>query len=98
MNPRPRVAVDRLKGADFLVALQRQCDLIESFEKSGAAARIDLKTVNFSGRRRDRLRLQIDADPPRPLRMLDLRGKAIDNLLVDNDGQDAVLKAVGEEN
>ena len=34
---------------------------------------------------------------PAPLRQFDLRGEAIDDLLVDDDRQDAVLEAVGEE-
>jgi len=45
----------------------------------------------------DRLRFQIDADPPSSLRGFDLRGEAIDNLLVDDNRENPVLKAVGEE-
>src|SRR5580692_13185564 len=92
------MAIRCLESLDFIVAPQRLQDLIEALKKTGAAARIDLKTVFGSRRRCDRLRLQIDADPPRPLREFDLGGKPVDNLLVDDDGQDAVLKAVGEEN
>src|SRR5665647_1533856 len=97
MNPRPLSAVGRLKGADLLVAPQRQCDLIETFEQPGAAARTDLEMESLSRGRGDRLRLEIDANAPRALRVFDLSGKAIDNLLVDHDGEDAVLKAIGEE-
>jgi hypothetical protein len=48
MDPRPLGAVGRLKGADFVVASQSQQNLIEAFEQSGAAARIDLETVQLS--------------------------------------------------
>jgi len=47
MYPRPRCAVGRLKGADFVVALQCQCDFIEAFKQSDAPARINLKTMLF---------------------------------------------------
>src|SRR5665647_3314058 len=97
MNPRPLGAVGRLKGADLLVALQRQRDLVEAFEQPGAAARIDLEMESLSRGRGDRLCLEIDANAPRALRVFDLSGKAIDNFLVDRDGEDAVLKAIGKE-
>src|SRR5450756_963649 len=97
MNPRPLGAVGRLKGADFVVALQCHRDFIEASNQSGTAARIDLEADLFSRRRCDRLRLEIDADAARPLGMLDLRRETIDDALVDHDGEDAVLKAIGEK-
>ena len=98
MDPGPLIAVRGLESPDFVVAPQCQQDLIETFEQSGAAAGVDFKTVLLSRRRRDGLRLKIDADASRSLRVLDLRGKAIDNLFIDNDGEDSVLEAVGKEN
>src|SRR6202048_265797 len=98
MDPGPRCAISRLKGLDFLVALQCQGDFIETSEQSGAPARIDLEAGPLSCWRGDGLFLEIDADTPCPLCEFDLRGKAVDNLLVDDDGQDSVLKTVGEEN
>src|SRR4051794_12388604 len=98
MYPGAACAVGCLKRRNLMLAPQRQCDFIETFEKSGAAARIDLKTVPHSRWGGNGLLLQIDADAPRALRVLDLRGKTIDNLLVDHDGEDSVLEAVGEEN
>ena len=97
MDPRPLGAVGGLEGPDFVVAPQRQRDFVEAFEQSGAAARIDLETMPLSRRRGDGLLLEIDADAPRALGVLDLGGEAIDDLLVDDDRQDAVLEAVGEE-
>src|SRR3954451_19765144 len=98
MYPGAPCAVGCLKRRNLMLAPQRQRDFIETVEKSGAAARIDLKTVPHSRWRSNRLLLQVDANAPRALRVLDLRGKTIDNLLVDDDGQDSVLEAVGEEN
>ena len=98
MDPGPLRAVRRLKGPDFVVALQRQQDFIKTFEQSGSPPRVDLETVSFSRGRRDGLLLQIDADTPCPLRVLDLRRQSIDNLLVDDDGKNSILEAVGEKN
>src|SRR6185312_3318409 len=44
-------AILRLKGADFVAALQRQCDLIETLQQTLAPPRIDLERVVFSRRR-----------------------------------------------
>jgi hypothetical protein len=68
------------------------------FEQAGAAARIDLEAVPLAGRRSDRLLLEVDADPAGSLGAFDLRGKAVDDRLVDHNRQDSVLKAVGKEN
>ena len=97
MDPGPLRPVGRLKGADFVVALQCQRDFVETFQQAFAPARIDRKLVPLSRRRDDRLLLQVDADAPGPLGLLHLRGKAIDDLLVDDDRQDAVLEAIGKE-
>jgi hypothetical protein len=61
MDPRPRGAVDRLKGPDFIIALQCQCNLIETSEQPGTAAGVDLETMPLSGRRGDGLLLEINA-------------------------------------
>src|SRR3984957_14792435 len=98
MNPGSLFPVSRLEGADFVIALQRLRDFVEPTEKPFTATRVDLKTMGFPRGRGDGLRLQIDSNPPRPLRALDVGGKPVDDLLVDDDGKDAVLKAVGEEN
>src|SRR5436190_22839930 len=97
MDPRPRCAIGDLEGPDFIIAPQRQCNLVEPLQQALAAARIDFKTVGFASWRSDRLLLQVDADASRALRDFDLRGEAIDNRLVDDDRQNAVLEAVGEE-
>ncbi len=98
MDPRPLDAVSRLKDANFMISLQGKGDFVEPPKQPGATARIDLETVPFSRGRCNRLCLEIDTDMPGSLGVLDLRGKAIDNFLVDYDREDAVLKAVGEEN
>src|SRR5271169_3069015 len=97
MDPGSLFPVSRLEGADFMIALQRLRDFVETSEKPGAAAWIDLETMGFSRRRGDGLCFQIDTDTPRALRGLDVSGKPVDDLLVDEDGQDSILKAVGEE-
>src|SRR6185312_17160730 len=51
----------------------------------------------LSRRRDDRLLLQIDADAPSALGLLHVSSEAIDDLLVDNNRQDAVLEAIGKE-
>jgi hypothetical protein len=79
MDPRPRNAVDRLKGADFTIALQSQRDLIEASEQPGAAARVNLETMSLPGRRGDGLLLEIDADTSRTLGEFDLCGKTVGN-------------------
>src|SRR5579863_6993771 len=97
MYPGPILAVGDLKGANVGIALQRQLDLVEALQEAGAAARVDLEAMDFSGRRRHGLLLQIDRDAPRPLALLDFHREAIDDLLVDHDREDSVLEAVGEE-
>src|SRR3954470_23132963 len=98
MYPGPLGAVGGLKRLNLMLPAQGQRDFIEAFEKPGAPSRIDLETVPRSGWRGNGLLLQVDADASGPLRVLDLRGEALDDLLVDDDGKDPVLKAVGEEN
>jgi len=68
MNPGPRRPVGSLKASDFVVALQRQRNLVETLQETFPPARINLEIVPLSRRRSDRLRLKIDADPPCPLR------------------------------
>src|SRR5579871_5029478 len=97
VNPGPRGPVAGLKGANFVVALQRQCDLVEALQKTGAPARIDLEAMHLPRWRGDRLLFEIDSDAARALAVLDFHGEGIDNLLVDHDRQDAVLEAVGEK-
>src|SRR5579871_5406092 len=97
MNPRPLGAVGGLKGANFGVALQRELDFIEALQEPGAAARIDLKAMHLSGWRGDRLLLQVDRHAACALTLLDFNRKTIDDLLVDDDGQDSVLETVGEK-
>src|SRR5229473_4925359 len=98
MDPGPRFAVGRLESANFMVALQRQRNLVETLQQAFASARINFEPMLFARRRDNRLPLQINADPSRPLREPDLGGQAIDNLLVDDNGKNSVLKAVGKEN
>jgi hypothetical protein len=64
MDPWPLHTISRLEGPDFVVALQGRQDFVEAFEQAGAAARIDLEMMLFSGRRQDGLRFEIDADTP----------------------------------
>jgi len=97
MDPWPRCAVSGLKGPDLVIPLQRQRNLVEPLQQAFAPPRINLEPVRFSGRRNDRLFLEIDGDAPRALRDRDLRGEPIDNRLVDDDRQNSVLEAVGEE-
>jgi hypothetical protein len=86
VDPGPLCAISHLKGPDFVVTLQCQGDFVETSKQPGAPARINLEAVPLSCWRGDRLFLEIDTDTPRPLREFDLCGKAIDNLLVDDDG------------
>src|SRR5436190_280399 len=79
MDPGPFRPVGRLEGADFVVALQCQRDFVETFQQALAPARIDCKIVPLSRRRNDRLLLQVDADAPCPLALLDVSRKAIDD-------------------
>src|SRR5271169_4975375 len=97
MNPGPCCMVGRLKGANFMVALQRLRNLIEALQQAGATARVDLEPMLLARRRGNRLALEVNADPTRPLCEFDLRGQTIDNLLVDDNGQNSGLKAVGKE-
>src|SRR5689334_20178561 len=50
VDPGPFRPVGRLKGADFFVAPQCQRDLVETFQQSGATARIDRKIMSLSRR------------------------------------------------
>src|SRR5262249_37636727 len=97
MDPGPGGAIGFLERADFIVALQGQHYFVQSLQQALAPARIDVETQRFALWRRDGLRFQIDRDLSRSLRRLDLRGKIFSGLFVDNDGQDAVLEAIGEE-
>src|SRR5262249_44590147 len=97
MDPGSRGAIGCLKCANFVVALQRQCDLIETLQKSLAPPRIDLERVVLSGRRDNRLRLEVDADFPGALCCLDIGRKGIDDGLIDDNGKDSILEAVGKE-
>src|SRR5271169_5821123 len=97
MDPGPCRAVGCLKGANFMVALQRLCNLVETLQQAVAAARVDLEPMLLARWRGNRLALEVDADPSRPLREFDFRGQTIGNLLVDDNGQNSVLKAVGKE-
>src|SRR5437868_14442045 len=97
MNPGPRDAVSRLKSANFVVALQCQCHFIEALQQAITPAWIDFESVRLAHRRSNRLSLEIDADPSRALRELNLRGQAIDNLLDDDNGKNSVLKAIGKK-
>src|SRR3954451_16957890 len=97
MDPWPRGPVGGLEGPDFVVALQRQCDFIEALQQAFAPPGVDVETDLFSRRRDNRLRLEIDADWSCALREFDFGGEAIDDRLIHDDRQYAVLKAVGEE-
>ena len=50
MYPRSLHAVSRLKGANFSVALKRQCNFVKSIQQAGATARINLEAVPLAGR------------------------------------------------
>src|SRR5690349_16823033 len=97
MDPGPRIPIRRLKGADLAIALQGERDLVEPLQKAFAAPRIDLEFDLLAGGRKNRLRRKVDADAPGALRRLDIGGKLVHDLLVDDDGQDTVLKTIGEK-
>src|ERR1700742_363061 len=97
MDPGPLGAVSSLEFSNFGVALQRHGALCEALNHSGATPRVDLEAVLFARGRRDRLLFQIDADPAGALRLFDFGGQTIDNFLVDDDGKNSVLEAIGEE-
>src|SRR5689334_6546141 len=97
MDPRSRRAVEGLESPDFVVALQRQHHFVEPLEQSFAPTRVYLEAMRLAGRRSDRLFLKIDADASCALGNFDFRGKTIDNLLVNDDRQNSILEAVGEE-
>src|ERR1700730_14763546 len=97
MDPWPRSAVGCLKGANFMIALQRQCDLVEPLQQAFAAARINFEPMLLARWRSDRLPLEVDTNPSGPLCECDLRGQAIDNLLIDDNRKNSVLKAIGKE-
>src|SRR3954468_18120266 len=98
MDPRPRGAIGLLERPDFMVALQSLHHLVQPLQQSLAPARVDVEAQRLAFWRRDGLRLQIDRDFSRALCRLDLGGEIFSGLLVDDDGQDAILEAVGEEN
>src|ERR1700688_2354140 len=98
MDPWPRGAVGGLEGPDFVVTPQRQRNFIKSLQQARAPARIDLEAVFLARRRDDRLRVEINPDAPGTLGDLDLCGEAVDDFLVDNDRENAVLEAVREKN
>src|SRR5271155_6134846 len=97
MDPGPRCPVGCLKGANFLIALQRQCDFVETLQQTFASARVDLEPMLLARWRGNRLPLKIDADPSCALRELYLRSQALDDLLVDDNRKNSVLKAISEE-
>src|SRR4051794_6684362 len=97
MDPRTLRAIRSLERPDFVVAPQRELDLIETVEQPGAPARVDLEMVARSRGRGDGLLVQVDADTPGALGGLDFGGKAVDHRLVDDDRKNAVLEAVGVE-
>jgi len=97
MNPGPRRAICGLKRLDFVIALQCQRDLVESLQETFAPPRVDLEGVVLSRRGEDRLGLEVDAHSPGALGGLDLSSKGVDDLLVDYDREDSVLKAIGKE-
>jgi len=80
-----------------MVSLQRQRNLIKPLQQSLPAALIDFEGVLSARRCSDGLRFEIDADPTRSLGSFDLGRQVINNRLVDHDGQDSVLKAVGKK-
>src|SRR6476646_4198116 len=86
-----------LECANGIVPSQRQHDLVEAFEEASPAAGIDVEAMDLAGGRRDGLRLKVNRDAARALAFLDLGHEAIDDGLVDDDREDAVLEAVGEE-
>src|SRR5882757_7659589 len=97
MYPGPPRTIGRLKGSNFTIPLQRQRDLVEALQQALAAARINLEGVPLSGWRYDRLRLEIDADLARALRRLDVGRERVDDLFLNHDRKNSVLKAIGEE-
>src|SRR5690242_19920178 len=97
MDPGPRCAIRSLKRLDFVIALQCQRDLVEPLQEALAPPRINLEGVLLSRRRDDRPRLKVDADPSGALGGFDLSGKRVNDLLVDHDREDPVLKAIGKE-
>ncbi len=97
VDPRPAYLVGLLKCPDGVVAAQGEQDLVEPLDEAHLPPRIDIEAVDLAGRRSDRLRFEINRDAARPLTCLDLGCEAIDQGLVENDRQNAVLKTVGKE-
>jgi hypothetical protein len=97
MDPWPRCAIRSLKIPDFVIALQCQRDLVEPLQEALAPSRIYLERDLLSGWRDNRLRLKVDADSSGALGDLDFGSKRVDDLLVDHDREDAILKAIGKE-
>src|SRR5579863_6681556 len=98
MNPRPLDPVGGLKFPNFVVPLQRQRDFVEPLQQPGSTARIDLEAMLLARWRGNGLLFQIDADASCPLAEFDFGGETIDNLLIDHNRENAVLKTIGEEN
>src|SRR5689334_11242836 len=97
MDPGPRRAIHSLERLDLVTALQCECDLVEPLQETFATPRINLEGVGLSRRRNDRPRLKVDADTSCALSGFDLRCKCVDDLLVDHDREDPVLKTIGKE-
>src|SRR5215471_4671668 len=98
MDPGARRAICRLKSANFVVALQGQRDFVETLQQPFAASRIDFEVVPLSRWREDRLCLEIDADFPGALCRFDISRQGVDDVLLDHNRKNSILKAVGEKN
>ena len=75
---------------------QRQADVVQAVEQAVLAVRRDVEGERETGRRRHRLRGQIDVERVTFARFA-LLEQAVDDLRRGNNRQDAVLVAVGEE-
>jgi hypothetical protein len=90
--------ISGLERLDFVIPSQGQRDFVETSKEPLAPPGINLEATLPSRRRGDCLGFEVNTDPARALRCLDLGRKFIDNLFVNNDRQDAILKAIGKEN
>src|ERR1700753_457456 len=97
MNPGSRRAIRGLKRLDFAIAAACQRDLVETLPETFTPPRIDLERDLLSRWRDNRLRLEVDAYSSGALSGFDLGGKSVDDLLVDHDREDAILKAICKE-